>query len=671
MSDLQIIQSTVAAAARRRRLERAWRGAWLGLLGTAALWLAALGAWKTLPLPLWALAAAGAAGAAAPLAGALVGLLRKVSLAETARWIDARHRLKERLSTALEIGPADTEWARLLARDAAAHARSVDLRGLVPLRLPRHALWAVLLLAVGAGLGFVPEYRSARHLQKKAEAAHIREAGKQLSELARRRLEQKPPALEDTRKALASIEEMGRQLERSPLTRSEALRDLTSLAEKLGKQVQDLARDPALKPLERAARESGAAGGQTAEALQKQIEDLKRSLGNDKATPDALEKLKASLDRAQKAAAALANRSDAAAQAGREQLSQDLSSLAQQAREMGHPFESLESAIAGLEKNQIGQVLRDLDAAALDMDKLRDTARALSQLQQQAAQLGKDLPEQLRLGQAEAARSTLQKMIAAMKSAGLTRPDLQKLLDEVSRSIDPAGEYGQVADHLKEALRQMRDADQSGSADSKSRAAESLARAAKDLEKLAQEMGDMQALASALDALDRAQQSIATGQGWGQCKRPGSGQCSNCGGWGCAACQGQGWGHGAGLGASGVGTWADEKEGWTYYPDKIPQTPVDNSNVKRPDMDARGISDRGPGELSDALKPTKVKSKMAPGGPMPSITLKGVSIKGQSNVRFEEAAATAQSEAQSALNQDQVPRVYQNAVKDYFDDLKK
>ena len=56
---------------------------------------------------------------------------------------------------------------------------------------------------------------------------------------------------------------------------------------------------------------------------------------------------------------------------------------------------------------------------------------------------------------------------------------------------------------------------------------------------------------------------------------------------------------------------------------------------------------------------------------MPSITLKGVSIKGQSTVQFEEAAATAQSEAQSALNQDQVPRAYQNGVRDYFDDLKK
>ena len=40
-------------------------------------------------------------------------------------------------------------------------------------------------------------------------------------------------------------------------------------------------------------------------------------------------------------------------------------------------------------------------------------------------------------------------------------------------------------------------------------------------------------------------------------------------------------------------------------------------------------------------------------------------------VAFQEAATAAQSDAQSALNQDQVPRAYQGAVRDYFDDLKK
>ena len=36
----------------------------------------------------------------------------------------------------------------------------------------------------------------------------------------------------------------------------------------------------------------------------------------------------------------------------------------------------------------------------------------------------------------------------------------------------------------------------------------------------------------------------------------------------------------------------------------------------------------------------------------------------------EESAAAAQSDAQSALSQEKVPRAYQGAVRDYFDDLK-
>ena len=56
---------------------------------------------------------------------------------------------------------------------------------------------------------------------------------------------------------------------------------------------------------------------------------------------------------------------------------------------------------------------------------------------------------------------------------------------------------------------------------------------------------------------------------------------------------------------------------------------------------------------------------------MPSITLKGVSIKGSSKVQYEESTTAAQADAQSALSQEKVPRAYQGAVKDYFDDLKK
>jgi hypothetical protein len=153
------------------------------------------------------------------------------------------------------------------------------------------------------------------------------------------------------------------------------------------------------------------------------------------------------------------------------------------------------------------------------------------------------------------------------------------------------------------------------------------------------------------DALKRAQMSVANCKGWGQSKSryPRAGR--------------------GGKPGVGVGTWADENAGWFDFPEQNEM--VDNSNVQRPDTDARGHTDRGEGELADNLAPTKVKGQFTPGGQMPSISLKGVSIKGQSKVAYEEAVATAQLEAQSALSQDKVPRAYQGAVRDYFDDTKK
>jgi hypothetical protein len=74
--------------------------------------------------------------------------------------------------------------------------------------------------------------------------------------------------------------------------------------------------------------------------------------------------------------------------------------------------------------------------------------------------------------------------------------------------------------------------------------------------------------------------------------------------------------------------------------------------------------------VPDTLVPTRVKGQMQAGGPMPSIQLRGVSIKGESRVGTVEAVTSAQAEARAALNQEEVPRAYRNAVRDYFDDLK-
>jgi hypothetical protein len=234
-------------------------------------------------------------------------------------------------------------------------------------------------------------------------------------------------------------------------------------------------------------------------------------------------------------------------------------------------------------------------------------------------------------------------MVAHLKSADLTPEQLKKILEEVSKAIDPAGNYGKVADHLKKASQQMQAGNKPGGA-------QALAAAAKELENLTQQMGDAQELAATLDSLNQASMCIGSGQGW-------SSRTGNKPGY-------NPYGKGPG---GGVGTWGDPNGQW----DGQWSDHWDNSGMNRPDQDPMGHTDRGEGELSDALKPTKVKGQFKPGGQMPSITLKGVSIKGQSKVAYEEAATAAQSDAQSALSQEKVPRAYQGAVKDYFDDLKK
>src|SRR6516162_3358507 len=137
MSDLNVIESALQRTARRRRLERALRGLWIGVLVGAILSLLLDGAYHVWPLPLWSLPATALIALPCMLAGFIIGGWRKPALAQTARWVDGRQHLKERLSTALEVAskPASGRWADLVVADAAGHATSIDTRQMVPLNL--------------------------------------------------------------------------------------------------------------------------------------------------------------------------------------------------------------------------------------------------------------------------------------------------------------------------------------------------------------------------------------------------------------------------------------------------------------------------------------------------------------------------------------------------------
>ena len=643
MSEIRTIEVALTRAAQRRRWLHGLKGLWYGLLVGAALALLLLGIFHLTPLPLWTLTAAALMPFPCMLVGLAAGLWRKPTLPEMARWVDSQQRLKERLSTALEVAgePNAGTWRDLIVTDAATHAQMLDARKLVPFHLPRVARWALVLLVMGAGLGFVPEYRSKRAKQAQADEQNIKETGKQLAELTRRSLEKRAPALEPTQKSLEVVTNLGDQLTKKALTRNEALKDLANVAEQLKDQIKELGKDPALKKLEQAARTASGNDSQTAAGLQKQIDSLQKQLGTPTGNPDQMEKLEKELQKLQEAAKGMADKNSGGSDADKQKLSESLSALSRQAQEMGMQLPQLDDAIKALAANQTDMFLKDMQAATTDLEKMKDMAKSLQQLQQQVEKLGKDLAEQLQNGQPELAQQTLQKMISQLKQANLPPDQLKKIAEDVAKAIDPAGNYGKVADSLKSAQQKMEAGDKPG-------AAQSLADAANELDKLMQQMGDAQQLQATLEALNEAATCVGTGQCWRSGKGPPK----------------------AGKGGKpngGVGTWADQDGGWNGES----TDGWDNSSVKRPDTDPRGQTDRGEGELSDALKPTKVKGQFSPGGQMPSITLKGVSIKGTSRVAYEEAAAAAQSDAQSALSQEKVPRAYQGAVKDYFDDLKK
>lgn len=643
MSELDTIQSVLGRAARRHRFARGLRGLWHGLTVGAILSLLVLGAFHLFPLPLGTLEVAAVLPLPCMLIGFAIGAWPRPGLAEVARWLDLRQHLKERLSTALEVAQQTdvTGWRELVVLDAAEHLKGIDARRLLPFHLPMACRWALVILALGAGLGFVPEYRSKSALQKQADQQNIKATGRLLAELTRRSMEKRAPAFEPTQKSMDAVANLGDQLTKQTLTRSDALKDLANVAEKLKDQLNDMGKDPGLKRLEEAARSGSGNDSQTAAGLQKQIDSLQKQLGAPTGNPDALDKFQKSLEQLKQSAKGLPDKNSSGSDAERQKLADALSALSKQMQAMGLQLPQLDDAMNALAANQTDLFLKDLDAATTDLEKMREMAKSLQQMQQQMEKLGKDLAEQLKNGQPEIAQQTLQKMITQLNSSNLPAQKLQQILDEVSKAVDPAGNYGKVADYLKAATAQMKSNDKAG-------AAGSLVAAAKELESLMQQMGDAQELSATLVAMNQASMCIGLGKCWGMCKGPPSYKPG-------------------GRPGRGVGTWADENGEWNGES----TAGWDNSGVQRPDMFARGQTDRGPGDLNDALKPTKVKGQFSPGGPMPSITLKGVSIKGQSKIDYEEAATAAQSDAQSALTQERVPRAYQGAVKDYFDDLKK
>jgi hypothetical protein len=580
-------------------------------------------------------------GIVLPLGFFLREWLRPIGNEAAARWVDQHEGLKERLSTALELSKeknAETSpWWSLVLRDAAGHARGLDPKRLLPLRLPSFCLWTLVLLAVGAGLGFAPEYRSKSALEAQRDKELVRDTGKNLADVVHQAVGRRPAAVEQAPKSIEALEELGKQMSSGKLTRADALKQLASLTDQMKQEAKTLA-NPSYKQVQDGARptpqtaESPSPDNQkTADAMQKAAEE-KAALG------DALRKAKDDLAKAKQTGAGLAGQNSESAAKARQELGQQLANLSKKLADLGQGLPDLNDAIEALKNSQTDMFLKDLDVATVELDKMQAMAEAMAKAQAAGEKMGKDLEERLKFGQAEGAQQRLDEIIRKLQDPSMGAEQMKKLMEEVQRSVDPGKMYGKAGECLNAASASMKAGDKAG-------AAKSLAQAAKELDRMMAEAKEMKLM---MAVCDKAGECLGNKMSWSQCNSRKAGK--------------------GGRPGRGVGTWADE-DNWFFNPGL--QQYVDNSDIKRPDTAPRGNSDRGDGELPENLSPTKLHGKFSPGGPMPSITLKGVSIKGKSTVAYQEAASAAQSAAESALNQDQVPHAYQGAVKDYFNDLKK
>lgn len=642
MSDLETIQLVLEKAARRRRWAKAWNGLFLGLFFASALWLAAVATFKLFPIPFAALGVAGIAAVLLTLGGFVFGGRKKDSALETAQWVDRKLGSKERLSAAIEFS-SSSSWGEVLLRDGAQCVDTVPLRRIGTYHLPKAARWTVLLLFAGATLGFLPEYRSQRYLDAQKEKASIRETGRGLESFAKRAIRQGLPKMKPTEEAMLSVEELGRNLQTAKLTRAEALDKIASVTEKLRAETNALDENPAFKRLRQASRAPSNDSVDAAE-LQKKIQTLQRKMDGNSGNPDALQEMKNQLEQLRQAAAGLNSNEGGITPEMRRQTIESMADLSQTAREQGVSLPDLEEALTAWQSGEIDQFLKALDSAQTDLDKMLDMAKALQKMQMRQAEIGRNLGEQLEKGQAPAARRRLLEMAQKLQSETTDSQEMRRLMAEVSEALEPSRGYGEVPSLLQQALRQ-------GKAGHALESAQSLQSAADELKKLMEQFADMQCLMEGLDALKQAQMCVG-----------------NCTSWGRSKSMMPGFQPGGKPGA-GVGTWADENNGWFYFPETSGRW--DNSGIVRPDMEARGHTDRVEGGNAQGMTPTKVRGTFAPGAPMPSITLRGVNIKGESRVSIREAIAAAQDEAQSALSQQKIPRAYQQTVRSYFDDMAK
>ena len=392
---------------------------------SAALVLIAVDKFWPLGLEAWAWAA-GALAVGVVAAIVWTSFIR-ASLLEAAIELDHRFALKERVSSALALTPADrrTEAGEALLADAVRRVERIDVDGQFAVRPSRRLLLPLLpgllallvALLVGPAVVEDPAAKAsdpAAGLQVKKSTEVVRR------ELATRREQAKKEGLKDAEQLFQKLEEGAKELNREPM-KDKALTKLNDLSRLLAERRREIGgSDKVKEQLEQMKNVGRGPADKFAKAVSHG--DFRKAADELKKLKDALENGK--LDEKQK--------DDLAKQVDQMKQKLDKQAEAHQAaqQDLQQRIKQLRQAGQTADANKLEEQLAKLQQLAPQMQNLQDMAKKLGQCS-----------KCLRNGNGKGAAKALADMQAAMN-------DMQKKLDEMEMLDDADLQLAQAKEQM-------------------------------------------------------------------------------------------------------------------------------------------------------------------------------------------------------------------------------
>ena len=252
------ILKQVAVARRRLMAIRFLQSLARGLLITFSIAVIALAIPKLWSLPFdtrrWPVVCIAMASVLGLLWAMVLAVLHRPSTIAAATEIDLRLKLRERLSSSLQLSDGDRKTAigQALMQDAQREASRIDLRDAFPVRLDRQYLWAAIPILLSAATFLFPNAQDPEVIVKGLDATslmQVKNSTQDLAKLVRKQREKaEEEGLDEAVDFFKQLQNKVEELQKSNATDTKKiLSDINQLKEAMQKRRDELGSSESLK----------------------------------------------------------------------------------------------------------------------------------------------------------------------------------------------------------------------------------------------------------------------------------------------------------------------------------------------------------------------------------------------------------------------------------------